>query len=254
MRRVRALLVLAVALAVAGVTLRLGLWQAQRHQQRSADHAAFEAALRAEPRAIDPGRDSLGSLEGRRVACTGTWDESAPVLLSARIHDGMPGVHLVTPLVLADGSALLVDRGWVGADDARLMDPARLREPGTRTVVGLLESLPRGVRGPAWTALDTAGTRVWSTHALAIDSAQARLGAHLLPVLLHALPEPGRGGEPVRRDPRPADPMMHFWYAVQWFALSAGALVGGALLARRVAAPPAAPGGRGTVGAPPPTP
>ncbi len=48
-----------------------------------------------------------------RVTVTGRYDPSNIVLVRGRTVDSQVGFEIVTPLVLADGTAVLVDRGWV---------------------------------------------------------------------------------------------------------------------------------------------
>jgi hypothetical protein len=47
------------------------------------------------------------------VLLTGTWDHAKSILVGPRVRDGANGFHLVTPLVRADESTVLVDRGFV---------------------------------------------------------------------------------------------------------------------------------------------
>ena len=65
-------------------------------------------------------RDARRGPGGRGVAAAwrprGTYDTGAEVLIRNRSLDGAPGYHVVTPLVMADGTAVLVNRGWVPAE------------------------------------------------------------------------------------------------------------------------------------------
>ena len=51
------------------------------------------------------------------------------ILARARTVDGRVGFEIITPLVLADGTAVLVDRGWVPPPAARRPPPRRSRRP-----------------------------------------------------------------------------------------------------------------------------
>ena len=46
-------------------------------------------------------------------------DPSGTVVVRYRTREGAPGVDVVVPLVTADGTALLVDRGWLQTDQRR---------------------------------------------------------------------------------------------------------------------------------------
>jgi len=51
-------------------------------------------------------------------------------------------VALITPLRLHDGSAVLVDRGWVPSPDAFHVDHRLYREPDTALVTGVRSFRP----------------------------------------------------------------------------------------------------------------
>jgi cytochrome oxidase assembly protein ShyY1 len=108
--------VLVVALVATFVSL--GLWQLRRHDDRRERNA--EIAARAEvPTApveevVPPGAgiDDVEALRFRRVVLVGTYDTGGEVLIRPRSQDGVSGWDVVTPLVLRDGRAVLVDRGF----------------------------------------------------------------------------------------------------------------------------------------------
>src|SRR2546428_8372121 len=101
---------LVVAFLVAAVCVRLGVWQLDRLHQRRERNATLLAA-RARPPLEVTGSVSGDSARDRRLQARGVYDYEHERLWRARSFVGGPGVDLVTPLRLADGSAGLDVRG-----------------------------------------------------------------------------------------------------------------------------------------------
>lgn len=229
----RTLFTLLVILAVSAVCVRLGFWQLARLHEKQALNARLKAALAQPTLALGDSIAPLAPLAGRRVEARGRFDESRQILLSGRAHDGAPGVEIVTPLVLASGEAVLVNRGWTSSADAMTARPQRWPEPGGRTVVGLLEPLARGAGGNSSLRLEADSVTLWSMRRLDADSLRALFPYPIAPYALRQLPGPGVPATPLRLEPRALGEAMHLSYAVQWF-LFAGILLGGsAIFARR---------------------
>jgi cytochrome oxidase assembly protein ShyY1 len=157
----RWLAALALAVAAAVVMVMLGNWQLRRYEERSAINDRIDAAdsvaavpltsVLTRPTApgaagASPGKDSAWT----KVTVSGQYDPSHEIQARGRTVDGDVGFEIVTPLVLSDGTAVLVDRGWVpapegGALAAPVVPPA---PTGPVTVVGqihLSESRPVAV-------------------------------------------------------------------------------------------------------------
>src|SRR5271157_2509818 len=104
-------------LAVALLTLllcRLGIRQLQRLQQREAANAALLARLNQPPLRLAGLQVDPASADMRRALVAGTYDYGEEIILRSQELNGVPGVHLVTPLRIAGSdAAVLVDRGWV---------------------------------------------------------------------------------------------------------------------------------------------
>lgn len=219
------LLVLALVL----VFLRLGQWQLTRLAEADARLASQERQL-DEPAApvgtvlagltLDD-TEQLAALEYRPVVAEGTWRADDEVLQRGRSHQGQSGFHVLTPLDLDDGGAVLVRRGWVPFDN-QLRPPVEAAAPpdGVVVVEGYLErSIPQPTSGiaqrdPEQGALD-----------VVFHADLARLGPQLgdvLPMLLHLeAQEPAPAGDLPVPAPRPAlDRGPHLSYAVQWFAFA----------------------------------
>lgn len=208
-------LAILVGLVVAAGCTRLGIWQLHRLGERRALNARLEArlalpALELESGVLKPPPDSLAY---RRAIAHGVFAFADQVVEGGRSFQGAPGVHVVTPLRLPDGTGVLVVRGWSYAPDAFTADLAALTEPESTTVTGVLLP-PSGWGG--------------------VHPESLAVGYPLLPLLLRRVePVPGqpRALRAVPLPPRSDGP--HLSYAVQWFAFAGIAAVGGVILARR---------------------
>ena len=207
---------LVAALVVAGC-VRLGFWQVSRLRQRRARNAVMRAGMQAPPVDLAAGV-SPDSLQYRRVRARGTFDYDHERFWRPRLMEDMPGVDLVTPLRLGDGSAVLVDRGWVPSADGYHVDQRSYREPDSASVVGLALSAPRSHGDVDPRALS--------------DSFPYRL----MPFVVQQLPA-GAGGHDPDFPRRWAMPELndgpHLSYAIQWFSFAVITVIGVIALYRR---------------------
>jgi surfeit locus 1 family protein len=212
--------VVIVALIVAAVCVRLGIWQMSRLHGRQQINAML-AARGAEPVRDIEGADPA-SLPYAHVTATGTYDRAHEVILYGRSFDGATGNHVLTPLVLADRTAVLVDRGWVPLDvDTTPVTGEAAAPEGTVHIQGLAMS-PDAISDPAPSPAPSVTTR--------IDLGISGLPYRLVPVyVLLASQEPAQDS-PVPAPPPTLDDGPHFSYMLQWFAFATIALVGGVVL------------------------
>lgn len=124
--RLQRIVIALAALATALLTARLGLWQLSRADEKNALQAAIERQA-GEPvlQALPSQPAELAALTHRRVELAGRWSADHTVYLDNRQMFGRPGFYVLTPLLLPDGRALLVQRGWQPRDPR---DRAQLRE------------------------------------------------------------------------------------------------------------------------------
>ena len=209
-----------VAVVLAALCVRLGFWQLHRLHERRARNAGVAAARALPPIDLPAAGVAVESLAARRVRATGVYDWAHEHVWHARTYQGAPGVTLVTPLRLPDGSWLLVDRGWAPSADAYHVDGAHFREADTALVAGLAERAPRD-RGDA------------DPRRLA-DS----LGGVVLTVVVQLLPGDAKARLPlglVRWPAHELDEGPHLSYTVQWFSFAVIILVGTFALLRKQA-------------------
>ena len=213
------LLVLSVAF------LALGTWQVQRlfwkldliERVESRIHAAPAATpVRAEWPAITREKD-----EYRRVTAIGLFRHDKTALVQAVTERGA-GFWVLTPLVLADGSTVLVNRGFVPS--GRSSPEARLASEiaaGPVAVGGLLRMSEPG--GAFLRANDPVNDRWFSRDVAAI--AAARGLEDVAPYFIDADAAPNPGGLPVGGMTVVAFRNSHLVYALTWYALAAMSMV-----------------------------
>ncbi len=191
----------------------LGVWQLGRADEKRALASDFADSGTA----IEWRRLPANAPRYQRVSVSGRFDAAHQFLLDNRSHDSVAGVEVLTPLILDDSSAVLVNRGWLPFGATRLDLPAVAVDDDRRTIVGRTDELPRPgiwLKAPAATG--------WPrlVQYPRMEELSSQLGRELAPqqVLLDpAVPDgyvrewlvPGTTTE------------RHLGYAVQWFAFAA---------------------------------
>lgn len=237
-----------LALSLVVLFVNLGFWQLRRLGQRDAYNTLLEARLTAEPQpfaalaqdfSLDAPAEAEDSVVYRRAAATGRFDSAHEVLLRSRALDGQPGYHVLTPLRLASGRALLVDRGWVPFEFDT--PPVRQAVPPTVpvTVTGFLQPAQRPVEGGMMGALglvqrDPAEGELEAVFYVDPARLERQLPYRLEPVFLELQTQ--TPAQPGRLPVPPASPDLsrgsHLSYALQWFAFALIGIVGYAVLLR----------------------
>ncbi len=232
-----------VAAAVAlAILLTLGMWQLERKAWKEDLLAAIDARAFGQPVSTpaesawpnwSPARD-----EFRRVQLSGFFLHDLEIRLHGLTEErrGQPlqGFYVFTPLRLADGAIVMVNRGFV---PTALRDAARRPEgqpPGEVSVTGLL----RNPEQRGWFVPPNNVARdEWFVRSLS-DMAQARGLARVAPFYVDADKTPNPGGWPRGGQTRINLPNNHLGYALTWFGI-AGTLVGvfAAFAARRLRGP-----------------
>lgn len=221
MPRSRLLLAL-LFLTVAGVCVRLGVWQLDRlAERRSANAAAL--TRRGMPEIALPAGLPVESLAGRPVRAAGRYQSADEIVLRGQVFGGVPGVVLVTPLRLegAGDTAVLVERGFLPSPDALTLPPdSSWDEPGRQVVRGLAVAIAESADAQP---LERNGRL--SLRRLDLAQLRSRLPYPVLEVVLRQAPDAVLPSFPRRRPPPALDDGPHQLYAIQWFAFAATAVV-----------------------------
>ncbi|OWO95556.1 hypothetical protein B5E41_06905 [Rhizobium esperanzae] len=217
-RAKRALFAVCLTL-LAAILFGLGTWQVQRLGWKRdliarVDQRVHAAAVPAPAR---PDWDKLNAAEGeyRRVSVEGMLANDKETLVYASTVLG-PGYWVMTPLMLADGTAILVNRGFVPTDRR---DPASRRDgqiSGPIEITGLMRMTEP--KGSLLQSNDDAADRWYSRDVAAI--AQKRgLGA-VAPYFIDAEAAANPGGLPVGGLTVIRFPNNHLVYAITWYGLA----------------------------------
>ncbi len=218
-----------LVIAGAAVCARLGIWQLDRLKQRRAFNSHVNA-MRAMTALDLPTHAALEDMEYRAVQASGTYDFEHEVAIRNQSYDDQYGYHLITPLLLSDGEAALVDRGWIPAEgNSTPVDWRKYDVPNKTTVHGILrlsQSTPGfgGVADPTL-APNQKGLDFWIY--VNIERIAQQMPYPLLPVYIQQDPDPVAHDPPI---PYQADLDLsegpHQGYAVQWFSFAGLLLVG----------------------------
>jgi len=240
-----------VVLILAGLFVLAGFWQLDRLDQRRA-HNADIAARRAQPvTSLDgllrPSATDPGPAADRPVLVTGRYDPTQQVLVQFRPLNEQTGEYVLTPLVLADRAAVIVNRGWVPASGPETALPPGAAPPqGEVTVTGLAEpgETRRGL-GPR----DSAEGHLAVLPRIDLPRIQAQVPYDLYPVFVQlATQDPAQAAIPTPVPPEALDDGPHLSYAMQWFSFTAIGLIGWPLVIRRAARDRAAEARRPSTG------
>ena len=208
-----------------GVCLRLGQWQMDRLDERRDDNEVISRHLAEDPvplsTVLGPGDDVDDGSEWTRVRATGTYDIEHEVTVTFTTRDGAPGVDVVTPLVLTDGSAILVDRGWLATEN-NSERPENVPAPpsGDVTVTGWL----RQNSGADDHAVEPVDGQV---RAISSDGMATSVPYDLLCGYLYLRSQEPPAATTLELEPRPElGQGPHFFYGLQWWFFAALALFG----------------------------
>ena len=222
-RRIPFAVTLALVLAALGILLSLGTWQVKRLAWKEALLAELNERLHAP--AISLGEmEKLaaggGDVDYRPMQATGRFDNSRERHFLAT-WKGESGFYIYTPLALADGRFLFVNRGFV---------PYENKEPEMRVLGQLTDTVT--VKGLARARLaekpsslvpdnDLAKNVFYWKDLTAMATSTGLDPARVVPFFLDADATPNPAGFPIGGVTLIDLPNNHLQYAVTWYGLAA---------------------------------
>lgn len=227
-----------VALLLIPVMIKLGFWQLHRHQHKVAQNQLIASSLAARPVPVTeltaPGRTLPRHDMWRTVTATGTFDTAHEVVVRQRTaaDEQSIGYYVLSPLVLGDGRAVLVNRGWISAGDDLTKFPDVPAAPkGKVTVTGRMMA----DETTAFSGIkDTKGLPPRQIMLINSEEQAKRVGRPTLGGYIEQTgPEPAGGTPELVPEPDHDSIGPHMAYAVQWWLFAAAVPVGWTILVRR---------------------
>lgn len=199
--------------------LQLGNWQLSRAHEKESRQEKLDL-LSKEPAVVLPDTPvELEDFQYRQVEARGEYLPEHTIYLDNKIHRGMAGYQLITPLRIGKSSMhVLVNRGWVAASRDRSILPDVPVARGEHSVSGTatkatqktLELSQEVVAGKVWENLD-------------LERYRRVTGLKLQPIMILQKDELNDGL--VRDWVRPdSGSLKNLGYAMQWFAMAAAVL------------------------------
>ena len=206
------------AVAAVAVCVLAGNWQLGRMRAKETLGGQLASAARSEPIPLMslPASADWPSLRFRPVEAVGAYVPKRQILIDNKVVAGRAGYYVVTPLALADGRHVLVNRGWVAQSRTRAELPDVSPPPGAVSVRGRIAIPPAGYfelrredgAGPVRQNLDLARFA-------------AETGIDVLPAIVEATDPPVPDDGLVRDWPAPDFGIQtHLIYMVQWYAFA----------------------------------
>ncbi len=227
----RWLLTTLLVLLGGALCVRLGIWQLARLEQRRAFNAHVQAMWQAEPLILTgQTNEDLTTMEYRAVTVSGRYDFENQVALRNRYYQNQAGYHLLTPLLLDDGTAVLVERGWIPADgNSTPADWRQYDQPGQVTVHGQIRlgqskpdlgGVPDPTLAPGQARLD-----FWNT--VNLERIRQQMPYPMLEVFVQPEMDATDSVPPIPYQPEiELTEGPHLGYAGQWFTFAAILVLG----------------------------
>lgn len=224
----------ALVTALAAACAALGMWQLDRRDKVVADIGRIEANYERSPVAYAPGSTDFASYDARRewtpVRFTGVYDTENQVIVRNRPLNGQPGYEVLTPLRLEDGTAVIIDRGWlpIGNNEAGHPDSIPAPPEGTVTVTARVKpgepAVNRGAPEGQIASIDLKGYEEMLGYPV-------QTGAYGL----MAAEDPAPAEAPLQFPKPSLNEGPHLSYSMQWIAFGALLFVGLGYAARQQA-------------------
>ncbi len=219
--RIAAILVLGVV--ALGILLSLGTWQVERLHWKQGLIATIDARIHAPPVDVS---------EVARRAAAGEDIDYVPASASGRFlhageryflatHEGAAGWHVLTPLVLGDGSVVFVNRGFVPYERKDPATRADGNPDGVVSVTGLARTAPDAKPNPFVPDNDPAKNAFfWRSVPDMAEGLELPAGARLLPFIVDAGEGQAGPDAPIGGTTVIDIPNSHLEYAITWYSLA----------------------------------
>jgi len=212
------------------VCVRLSIWQVSRLKETRTFYDHMVAVQTMRPINL-PTQQVLTNMEYRAVTASGTYDFQNQIATRDQYNGLQPGYHLLTPLRLSDGEAVLVDRGWIPSDgNSTPADWNQYDQPGKVTVSGIIrlgqtQPTPGSDTDPTLTPNQT---RLDFWVYVNLDRIREQIPYPILPIYVQLTPDPNRIDPPIPilESLDVSDGSINLNYAIQWCLFAVVFIIG----------------------------
>ncbi len=206
---------LGLAVLCMACMVRLGFWQLHRAEEKRQLLASFQAQIQRPP-VMFPGTTVQ---QYQRVNIQVQAVLPITLLLDNQHHAHQFGYDVVTPLVLTDGSVILLDRGWIAGDPSRVTLPTIPNFATARPIIGQVY-YPDSRQWLLGSGIEVKHRNLAVIETLNLDLISQFLHKSLYPFIIRQSAE--QQSDTIRDWPIIAtNPERHIAYAVQWFLFAA---------------------------------
>jgi surfeit locus 1 family protein len=227
--------------------VNLGFWQLGRLDERKASNAIIVEAEKpaavpiAEllPEGVDTSAAAVDEASYRSVIVTGVYRVDQQVLIPNRTYNGAAGFWVITPIEQVDGTAVVINRGWIPYSFTADGPWDEFAPPtGTVSVSGMIR--PPQVREDSGIVAGPKDPTEGTLRSLArvdVERLGQQVDEELWPLYVNLQQQqPEQIGQLPVPVPRPElSEGSHLGYAGQWFIFSTLTIIVYPLLLRRVA-------------------
>ena len=200
--------------------ITLGTWQLNRGIEKIALQQTLDAAVQQAPSALSRAAEAAPQDGALHAEAEGRYDVAHQLLLDNEGYEGRPGYHVLTPLRLADGAIVIVNRGWVPQTADRSQLPDVTVGEQARQVSGLWREPARpGLRLAVDNCTGSGWPRVLQYPE--VKDFRCLLGEDVLPGVLLLQADAADGYVRDWRVSIGFPPQRHYAYAAQWYAFAA---------------------------------
>ena len=212
----------------AALCIRLGIWQLDRLDQRRTFNAHVESMWAAPTITIpDELMDfSFETMEYRSIQAQGEYDYDSQVALRNQYMEDLYGYHLLTPLVIGEGIAVIIDRGWIPAEGNDNPDDWDIYDSvdGIVNLAGIIrqgqEKPDIGGRPDPTLGPNQSSLNFWNN--VNLDRIADQMPYKLLNIYIQIDPIEGQENPPIPYQPEiELSEGPHLGYAGQWFTFAA---------------------------------
>ncbi|MGR8947602.1 MAG: SURF1 family protein [Gammaproteobacteria bacterium] len=207
-------------LAVFPTLLALGFWQLERAEEKRVLAAAYTESQKKAPVEITSALKKSGeSFQWLPIDGSGEY-AAVNILLDNRIRNRVVGYEVLTPL-MTNGITVLVNRGWIAAQNARSEYPQIEQPLGRQRYFGNLGPIPTtGIAiNEHSTDIEQLAMNVFRVQQINFALLSEKLQRPLLNGVIYLDPKAPHGY--VREWSAPGfNPQKHEAYATQWFVMA----------------------------------